>query len=85
MDEIKLKNPRSCNHCLAWNEDRCRLGYKTEPIIPVAWDKPHGEWDTWVISIKPAEPCPKPLSNKVLVNVYEKYGLSWTDLMMRNG
>jgi len=64
--EIKLKRPTTCNHCSAYADSYCRLGYKTKKVS-IEDDKIWRYFNTWTdatIKIKPDEPCPKPKNNK---------------------
>lgn len=86
MKYIKLVKAKSCALCVAWVDGRCRLGYKQEQISPpVVWNRPYGEWETWFVSTKPAEPCPKPKTKKLLIQVFDTFNMDWGNLMMRNG
>jgi hypothetical protein len=65
--EIKLKNPKTCNHCPAFfhsmgGSQACSLGYKTKRV-PLSEAKTWVHYNTWedlTIRIIPDEPCPKP-------------------------
>lgn len=73
-EDIKLKKPKSCNHCAAMRAtDCCSLRYKTE-IVPYEEWRIWAHFTTWedaVIKLKPAEPCPKPKNIKECVAIRE--------------
>ncbi len=69
--EINLKNPKTCNHCSAYQHlgghphhpeyarGSCYLGYEVEVGEDKYWAH-FTRWDDIVVNTKPAEPCPKP-------------------------
>lgn len=74
--DIKLKNPKSCNHCPAFNSGMsgmqgCSLGYETE-MLPEGEERVWHHFTSWedlYIKIKPAEPCPKPKNTHECVDI----------------
>jgi hypothetical protein len=78
IQEIKLKHPKTCNHCAAFlcgiggiKSQRCSLGYETERVPENEkriWTK-YNIWEDLPIIIKPAEPCPKPKNIKECVEI----------------
>lgn len=74
IKDIKLKKTRTCNHCPAHfrsmtGHQFCTLGYKVEE------EKSNRCWIKWTeyedlyITIKPAEPCPRPKNIKECVEI----------------
>lgn len=75
IKDIKLRNPKTCNHCAAFfmsmgGSQMCSLGYATEKETDpmVVW-KAYNTWHDVAIKIKPAEPCPKPKNVKECVEI----------------
>lgn len=65
--ELKLRNPKTCNHCPAFlsgmgGHQQCTLGYLTSrvPLSEARRWVHYTSTEDLVVRIKPAEPCPKP-------------------------
>ena len=72
--EIRLKHPKTCNHCPALfatyrGMQCCSLGYKTELDTETRVWTHFTAWDDLIVEIRPAEPCPKPKNINECVNI----------------
>lgn len=74
--ELKWKRPKSCSRCqfLQFNGNgnmRCMLGFETEDIEPHVYWPNATPYEDAVVTIKPAEPCYKPLYLSERVAAYK--------------
>lgn len=75
-DEIKLRHPKTCNHCPAFMQSMsgsqcCTLGYKTERLSLDDSRTWRTTYEDLTVRIRPAEPCPKPKNISECVKIRE--------------
>lgn len=77
--EIKLRNPKTCNHCPAFFSSMsgiqsCGLGYKTNsvPLKDARTWANYTSWEDLTIRIVPAEPCPKPKNISECIKIRQR-------------